>query len=771
MRNMKAPNLFAIVLVLCAIIPGLARAGSILGVVKSGNTLITGATIRLLELDRETHTDANGQYRFDAVPAGTYHIFVASLGYASMTNSVTVTEGEAAELSFSLTVSAIPGQEVVVTATAHPGATSQQYQPVATKNAVELHDAPGSSFSEEIDDIPGVAARWNGSAASRPIVRGLSNNEVLVLENGMRMGDLATFDPAHATPIDPDEVREVDIVRGPAAILYGPNTIGGVVNVITKTIPSASGKTVSGNATVMGNSVNDLYSGHFNTVWSDGSSALGISAGGLHSQNISIPSGTYSDPTVLDGNGNPQTFQLSAIPQSFIRTSDESIGYSYQGDFGMIGAGVKHYQSNYGIPGDPWDSTYMNPTTLRIEQEKYTVELRGQYDANGSFIDQVRLNSNASDYTHSEYPDTPATYYPAEFPQNNFHQNSYNTALQFILHPMGAWHGTLGLWSEFDNLTIGGLQPLGPNSLTTDLAGYALEEYEASTQTRIQGAIRYDYNNISTFVAPNSTVSQFVNFNELRTAGAITASAGIIQNFSDEITGSLDLGRSYRAPTVQELFAIGPDDASQAVLVGDSNLVPEKSFGVDMALKGRFSNLTFSFTPFINFIDNYIYSYDTRVMDSTFGSGYDYRDFAQTTARLYGAEASASVALMDYWALSASADYVNSEDTKNNVPLPSTPPLRGLLRLTYIDNTYNGLIEWRLAAPQNRLGDGDFYTAGYGIVNLGFGMRFFSGDVTHNISLHCDNLLDQRYYDNLSAIGFFLPQPGRSFRLVYDVIF
>jgi iron complex outermembrane recepter protein len=679
---------------------------------------------------------------------------------------VQVTDG-AAELSFSLIASAIPGEEVVVSASPYARTTSDQYQPVATKDADELHQSPGSTFSEEIDDIPGVAMRYNAAAPSRPIIRGLGDNEDLILENGLRIGDLSTFDPAHATPIEMGEVQEVDIVRGPASILYGSNTIGGLVNVITNTIPMASSQTVSGNATASGNTVNNLFSAHFNTIVSDGSSAFSISAGDLHSGNIAIPTGTYTDPTTT------QTYNLNAMPQSFMRTSDEGIGYSYQGDFGMIGAGVKHYYSNYGITGDPWDSTYMNPTTSRIVQEKYTAELRAQFNVGGSFVNQIRLNSNASDYTHSEFPTIPDSVgtSPIEFNQNSFHQNNYNTTLQFLLQPMGNWQGTLGLWSDLENLTMGGLQPLGPNSLTTSLAGYALEEYRAGDNTKIQGAVRYDYNNISTFASPNSTVAQFVNFDETRTANAVTGSVGIIQDITPQITGSLNIGRSFRAPTMQELFSLGPDDASQASLVGDSNLVPETSLGIDMTLTGRFSDFTFSVSPFINFIHNYIYSYTNGVTDTIDQPNYLYRFFAQTDARLYGGEISATAQLMDHLALTASGDYVNAEDVNRDTALPSTPPLRGLLRLNYLDNTFSGLIEWRLVAAQNRLGDGDFYTAGYGIVNLGFGVRLYSGEAVHNISVHCDNLFNKVYFDNLSAIGFFLPQPARGFRLVYDVTF
>ncbi|HZK75491.1 MAG TPA: TonB-dependent receptor plug domain-containing protein, partial [Candidatus Kapabacteria bacterium] len=517
----------------------LAIAGSIHGIIKSGDSPITGATVRLLELDRETHSGANGEYSFEQVPAGKYHVFVRSMGYASMTEAVEVTDNTM-ELSFSLTASAIPGEDVVVSASPYARPTSEQYQAVASKSQVEAHQSPGSSFAEEIEDIPGVSVRWNGSAPARPIIRGLTDNDVLVLENGLRTGDLSTFDPAHAVPIEMESVEEIDVVRGPASVMFGPNAVGGLVNVITNLVPEASSETISGHASATGNTVNDLYSGYFNTVWSDGSSALTISAGGTHSQDIKIPSGTYTDPSITDQNGNPapQTFRLSAIPQSFIHTSEESIGYSYTGDFGMIGAGAKHYISNYGIPGDPWDSAYMNPTTSRIAQEKYSAELRGLFNLGGSFIDQIKLNAGIADYNHAEYPDTPASYYPSEQLQNNFHQNNYNATLQFIEKTTGSWSGTIGLWSNFDNLTLGGPQPLGPNSLTSDLAGYVYEEYAASENTRVQGALRYDYNNISTFASPNSAQPAFVNFNQTRSESALTGSLGIVQKLSQELTGT-----------------------------------------------------------------------------------------------------------------------------------------------------------------------------------------------------------------------------------------
>ena len=127
---------------------------------------------------------------------------------------------------------------------------------------------------------------------------------------------------------------------------------------------------------------------------------------------------------------------------------------------------------------------------------------------------------------------------------------------------------------------------------------------------------------------------------------------------------------------------------------------------------------------------------------------------------------------MDHWAMTVSGSYVNATAVRDSImPLPFIPPMKGLLRLNYQDNTYSGVIEWRVAAAQNRLGTGDTPTPGYGVVNIGFGLKLVQGGMVHNISVHCDNLLNQSYRDNLSVIKDFLPQPARGFRLTYDGIF
>jgi iron complex outermembrane receptor protein len=739
-----------------------AAAQTITGTVHSGNNVVVGASVRLLELDRATRTGGHGQFRFTNVPKGTYQLVVSITGYTPASTTVELI-GATAAVSFDLKPSAIPLKEIVVSASPLPRMAADQYQSAESKSQVDFQNSAGMSFAEKISDLPGVTVRSNGSAPSRPIVRGLGDNEVLILENGLRTGDIATYDPAHATPIEAMAVSQIDVVRGPATVLYGPNTIGGLVNIITSVIPTVSDHLVSGSTALEGNTVSDQYAGYVNTVFSGASQAFRISAGGAHSQNIRIPSGAYTDP------GSGATFTLDRLPQTFDRSSEAGVGYAYEGNFGTIGLGAKHYEMNYGIPGVPPNPDWMTvpPTTSRIAQQRNTVELRGLLNSDGSLAKQWRLDANYNDYNHSEFPTAQDESGVSDPQANHFHKREFNAALRLQQRPFGRIQGTLGLWTNVEDLTIEGDQPLGPNSLTTGFAAYAYEEYLASRDTRLQAGLRFDYNKIQTNPYAASTDPVFQTLNVSRLSNAVTGSLGAIRQFTPELTGSISLARSFRAPTVQELFANGLDAASGTFSIGTAGLGPESGFGMDASVKGSFARVSFEISPYVNLINNYIYAFlrgDT-IQD------FPVRQFAATNARLMGFEASLTVQPAEHLAISASSDYVNAQDTKRDVPLPFIPPLRGLLRATWQDNSHMATIEGRAAASQTRLGDGDTPTGGYAIMNVGFGLRFVQHGAVHNVSIHCDNVFNQVYRDNLSVIKDFLPQPARGFRLNYQLIY
>jgi len=737
-----------------------ARAQTVTGTVQSSGVSIVGATVRLLELDRVVRTGAHGQFTFVNVPHGTYTVFVGMLGYAAAADTVRLV-GDTATTTFDLKPTAIPLAEVVVSASPVPRAANDLYQSTASKSQGVFLNSAGMSVAEKLADLPGVTARLNGSAPARPILRGLGDNEVLVLENGLRMGDIATFDPAHATPIEALAVSQIDVVRGPATILYGPNTIGGLVNVITNTVPTVTGRSVSGTAAIELNSVSDQYAGYFNNVFSSGNHAFQISAGGVHTQDIRIPSGTQVDPA------SGMAFTLDHMPQTFNHSGEVGLGYSYQSEVATIGLGTKHYEMNYGIPGVPPNPNWINvpPTTSRITQARNTVELRGLLNVGGSFVKQWKLDANYNDYGHSEFPTAQDSSGVSDPQANHFHEREFNGSLQLRHQPLGRLEGTFGMWANVQDLTIEGDQPLGPNSLTTDVAGYAYEEYHAAASTRLQAGLRYDYNKIQTRPYPQSTDSVFQTINASRQANAVTASLGSIHQFTPSVTGSISLARSFRAPTVQELFANGLDAASGTYTIGDSTLGPETGVGMDASLKGSLATVAFEISPYVNVIDHYIYGF---LRGDTI-QNFPVRQFAAARARLAGVEASVTFQPVPRLAITASGDYVNAEDTQRHQPLPFTPPLRGLLRGTYQDHMYLGTIEWRMAASQPRLGEGETPTSGYAVMNVGVGVRLVQGGLLHSLSLHCDNVFNTEYRDHLSVIKDFLPQPARGLRLNYEL--
>ncbi len=421
------------------------------------------------------------------------------------------------------------------------------------------------------------------------------------------------------------------------------------------------------------------------------------------------------------------------------------------------------------MPGDPPNANWLTvpPTTSRISQQRHTLELNSLFNVGGSFLKDIKIDANYNDYTHSEFPTAEDSTGVSDPQANHFHKREFNGFVQFRQQQRGKLEGTLGLWTDLQNLTIEGDQPLGPNSMTTGFAGYAYEEYLASPHTRWQAGLRYDYNKIQTNPYAQSEDSVFQTLSVSRLSNAVTASLGAIQQFTPQVTGSLSVARSFRAPTVQELFANGLDAASGTYSVGTASLGPENGFGIDASLKGNFANATFELSPYVNYVNHYIYAF---LRGDTI-QGFPVRQFSATNARLAGYEAAVTVQAAQYVAVRASSDYVNAEDTQNNVPLPFIPPLRGLLRVTYQGPFDMAMIEGRVAASQTRLGDGDTPTSGYGIVNLGIGKRLVMDGLVHNLSLHCDNLFNRVYRDNLSVVKDFIPQPGRGLRLNYELLY
>ena len=199
---------------------------------KSKDTGLHNAAVRIVQLQRVTDTSDDGTYEFKDVPPGTYDVIVTMPAMDGASTSVTVQAGANATADFALALSSIRS-EVTVTASGREQFTLDAFQTVTSLDALELAQNPATSLGEALDGQPGVAKRSSGPGSSRPVVRGFDGDRVLVLQDGAPAGGLGFQSGDHAEPVNTSTLERVEVLKGPATLLYGSNAIGGVVNAIS----------------------------------------------------------------------------------------------------------------------------------------------------------------------------------------------------------------------------------------------------------------------------------------------------------------------------------------------------------------------------------------------------------------------------------------------------------------------------------------------------------------------------------------------------------
>jgi len=289
---------------------------------------LVGATVAIPTQDLGTTTDSSGRFTLTAVAAGDAVVEVRFLGYRTERRTITVPRTE--PFVVRLDPAILLRDEVMVTASPTGGAATQATQAFHLE---ELQRRAAPSLGEMLDSASGVAMRSFGSAPARPVIRGLDGDRVLVLENGERMGDLAETAADHAVALDPLAINRIEIVRGPASLLYGPSAVGGVVNLFNEDIPRTWSGGLSGQAAFLGASVNTLGAGHGRLVYGDRTWAAGARLAARGAGDIETPEGT--------------------LPDTYLRSTSGAVGASWRpnGEAGhFIGASVSGQTYTYGLP-------------------------------------------------------------------------------------------------------------------------------------------------------------------------------------------------------------------------------------------------------------------------------------------------------------------------------------------------------------------------------------------------------------------------------------
>jgi iron complex outermembrane receptor protein len=714
---------------------------------KDGEPLL-GVNIILDELKLGTSTGLDGTFNFENIKSGNYTIKFSYIGHKTIVKEITVPLKE--DLTVEMMEGTVNLNEIVVTG--NPLATDPKNisQSTLTVANMDLEIKRGVTIAQMLNFQPGISMRSNGSATARPVIRGFSNNRILILENGLRMGDLSNTSDDHGVSSDGSSAERIEVLRGPASLLYGSNAIGGVINIITENIPGYVSDKLDGTISIGSSSVNNEFIG-------SGDIHYGINNFAFHGNYFNRSNGNYKD-----GNENK-------IANSDQTSHGYQFGVSFKPSFGIIGASYNNFIDTYGIPFNTNIESEEGP--IKIEMKKNDFRFLSEGQNLGSIIPSFSLKGGFQNYEHKEILRNTGETGTA------FGLKSFSSDLSFKHHPIfSRVNGVFGFWGMHQKYSVSGSEAFTPNADYTSFAAYIFEQMQLQ-QFNLQFGVRYEINKIE---IPVSKISGTQFPSDQKNYKSLSGSLGFVYNLTDDISIYSNAAGAFRAPTIEELSSYAIHEATSTFDIGDRNLSSEKNLGLDFGFRVRKTNHIVEVSGYYNDINNYIFRkpvnnfYNPNAQDGPFNNdntGIPVYKYNQNDAVIYGAEFKAQYEFTGELSTTVIFDYVSGKLKSNNENLPQLPPLRFSIEQRYATDIYWIGAQWKLAAAKNNTAQFEEPTKGYGIIDFYTGLKFLTGRFVHMFDLKISNLLDQPYKDHLSAIKDFAFMPGRNIQLSYKFLF
>jgi iron complex outermembrane receptor protein len=710
---------------------------------------IPAAVVQIDELRRQTMTGSDGTFTFDQVPPGEYHLSVQSDGYSSRRSEVTV--GASPGPPIEVAVDPELHFQEVLTVSAESRSQFESFQPTAVLSGQELTKQLESSIGETLENQPGVASRSFGPAPSRPVVRGLDGDRVVILQDGQRTGDLSSQSGDHGVTVNPAAAQRIEVVRGPATLLYGANAIGGLVNVITDDIASAPITGVSGNATFdLGSGANEA-GGAASVRTGNGRFALIAGGGGRRSSDVGTPEGDIENSQSRGGFGN--------------------VGLGWTGTKGYFGGTYGYDDTKYGVP-------VVEGGILQLTPRRHSFSMRGGAQNLRGAIDAFRATLSLRRYKHDELV--------GDEVGTAFRNDTTEVELMGSHRAAGRLKGSMGGWFLDRAFDAQGEEALSP---PVDQRGFAAFLYEEATwpHVTLQFGGRVDR---ATFEPLGEPERDFTN---------LSGSLGVLLRppaAQDRLTLAASLARASRNPALEELFFFGVHHGNFAIELGNPNLESEHALGFDVSLRWRGSRASGEVTYFRNDVDDFIYR--NEISEEEFHAreeeflarfpgrelvGHEHEegeveeeelaivDFVAADAVLQGVEMHADVQLTPWLFAEGGLDYVRGQLKADDRPLPRIPPLRLRGGLRYQQNAFQAGGELVAATEQDRVSGAETPTEGYRLLKLYASYSFETGRAVNTLTARLDNATDELYRNHLSLIKDIVPEMGRSVKLLYNVRF
>ncbi|MFN3464615.1 MAG: TonB-dependent receptor [Terricaulis sp.] len=634
-------------------------------------------------------------------------------------------------------------QEIIVTAPLE-GSRIESLQGAEVLRRDDIVAQLNGGLGDTLDATPGVATTFFGAGASRPIIRGLGEDRVRVLQNGIGAIDASTASPDHAVTSDGLDAERIEILRGAAALAYGGNAIGGVVNVIDQSIPMRAIDGISFEGLAAYSTVDDGAQGAANVGFGAGPFALRLSASARDTDPYETPIG-------------------EALNQ-WTRVRTYGAGGSLLGDWGFAGLAVKNTQDEYGLlPEDP------SEPGGRIELEQTRIESRGDFRVNWGPFDRLDYGVQHSDYEHTEFEGDGA-------PGTQFTSEGWEGRIE-LHHGNDRHDGAFGVQFSDVDFAAEGDEAFITATNTQDSGVFLVERYDLGSWG-LEGGVRFERREIDN-----------VTFGS-REFDNVSGSLGMFVRPAENWFVGATLARVERAPTAIELFSDGPHLATANYEVGDANLEQEIATSFEASARYQRGPLRFEMNLYGIEFSDYIALVERGdvwwVDEDTDTSGFAADEasapldadeilpvfnFVQQDATFVGGEISAAMQLgeINGFAITAdgSLDIVRASFVGGGHP-PRIPPRSLTLGLEAENDHWLARVEAVDTAKQDRLAAFETETDGYTFINAGLAWR---PTETWTIRLDGRNLTDELGRVHSSFLKDDLPLPGRNFRLTLQTRF
>ena len=666
-------------------------------------------------------------------------------------------------------------ERVLITASPIKRTVLESSTPVTILSGEELDQNQAATLGDTLKSVPGVHSSYYGPVASSPIIRGLDGPRIKVVQNGLGASDASRVGPDHQVSTETSTATQIEVLRGPATLLYGSGAIGGVVNVVDNRLPTQRQEGVSGEVFAQYDNVAEAKTLSTDLNAGSGDFAFHIDGYTRKTDDYKIPV-----PADIDADGGSTT-----LANSDIDASGYNLGAGWITDDMRVAFSYGHMDSDYGLPGE-------EGVFIKLNQDRY----QGVMDWNNldGFIQAVHWQNAYTDYEHSEIEG-------AEI-GTTFKNESIESRLWAEHAPVYGWKGIVGLHYNHSDFEAIGEEAFTPPTKTDSIAAFLMEEKKVGSLlwqvgTRVEQSAHDVDNDFFTALSSSNSVS----FND-KDYDAVSGSAGVVWSINDRHSLAFNYAYSQRAPSASEIYAYGPHIGSGTYEVGggfelsnnagqysvvQSNDSMDKEVSNNLDLTYRYTGDTWNanVSIFNNDISDYVFESftDLVISDGAFISSADYENqvavsgepddeadglpvvlFAQQDARLYGYEAQVDWHLNDDWRLEVFTDYTRAKlDSGGNVP--RIPPMRVGSSVHYEYGNWHTEVEVIRNAKQDQIADNETSTKGYTMLSASANYYLDLGDVDMTIYIKGDNLTDQEGRVHSSYLKDEAPLPGRSVSL------